>query len=433
MHGVLNISERQADGTSGMPIGAPADVVAELSAMASSPTGVEWIEPSSVGAHHLAEWQSLADQASDANVFAQPWMVRAGLNHCREADGATIAFVRDGTGRLIGVAPLGLSRGYGRVPLSILSGWSHPNSFLTSMVIAEGREAAFWLTLLPALNAAPLSGPMVCLEGIADDSGAWHGLTEACRQLGLPLTVEGTVTRAMLATKMQPDAYWEESVRSKKRKELRRQWARLNEQGSLNTDQLSAHGPAAISAWTDEFLTLEASGWKGTNGSALASNADTLGFFREAMTSAHRAGQVEMTALRLDGRAIAMLITLFSGKAGFSFKTAFDEDYARFSPGVLLQRESLAILSQRSLDWIDSCAAQDHPMIDSLWRERRTVLTVSLPLPGTSNRILYSLAGAAKRAWHLIKDWRRPAHAPSPRPDTRSGEPCDGPTQEDQP
>ncbi|MBK8375584.1 MAG: hypothetical protein IPL18_12200 [Sphingomonadales bacterium] len=51
----------------------------------------------------------------------------------------------------------------------------------------------------------------------------------------------------------------------------------------------------------------------------------------------------------------------------FSFKTAFDEDHARFSPGVLLQIENLKLLEKAGLDWCDSCAAQDHPMIDSLW------------------------------------------------------------------
>ena len=37
----------------------------------------------------------------------------------------------------------------------------------------------------------------------------------------------------------------------------------------------------------------------------------------------------------------------------FSFKTAFDEDYARFSPGVLLQIENLALLER---DGIEYCA-----------------------------------------------------------------------------
>jgi len=123
-------------------------------------------------------------------------------------------------------------------------------------------------------------------------------------------------------------------------------------------------------------------------------------------------GQVLLTALRLDGRAIAMLLTLVSGNAGFSFKTAFDEDFARFSPGVLLQRETLGLLTSRKLAFIDSCAAQDHPMIDSLWRERRAVVTLSLPLPGAANRLAWRANQVAMTVWKRVKMMVSNTHSP---------------------
>jgi hypothetical protein len=375
----------------------------------------------------------LAAQAGDANVFAEPWIVRAGMDHCHEGLAAKLAFIRNSSGQLIGVAPMASVRGFGRAPVRVALGWGHPNSFLTTLLVADGQACAFWLRLIPAIADGPLSAPILSFDGVPEASPIHLGLVEACRQLGLPLSIEGSVTRAMLATQMDPDAYWDESVRAKKRKELRRQWARLNEQGVLTTDQLStATHAAAVDDWVDEFLKLEASGWKGANGSSLSSNADTDGFFRAAMCAAQASGQLEITALRIDGRAIAMLITLFSGQAGFSFKTAFDEDFARFSPGVLLQRESLAILSQRQLDWIDSCAAQDHPMIDSLWRERRTVLSVALPLPGGFNRATFAAAQIAKRFWHTAKRLRSPAPTqPTLRPGQQPGPATAGSVQED--
>ena len=62
-----------------------------------------------------------------------------------------------------------------------------------------------------------------------------------------------------------------------------------------------------------------------------------------------------------------LLVNLRSGEGVFSFKTAFDEAFSRFSPGVLLQIENYALLDRPGLAWADSCAAPDHPMIDSLW------------------------------------------------------------------
>ena len=73
-----------------------------------------------------------------------------------------------------------------------------------------------------------------------------------------------------------------------------------------------------------------------------------------------------------------MLANFITPPGAFSFKTAFDERFARFSPGVLLQRENLALLEREGVDWCDSCASADHPMIDHFWRERRAIGRVNV-------------------------------------------------------
>ena len=87
-----------------------------------------------------------------------------------------------------------------------------------------------------------------------------------------------------------------------------------------------------------------------------------------------------------------------STPGSFSFKTVFDEDYARFSPGVLIQLENLKILDDPRIAWMDSCAAEDHPMIDSLWTERRAIVRVSVPLKGLRRRAIYALCTTLERA-----------------------------------
>ena len=74
-------------------------------------------------------------------------------------------------------------------------------------------------------------------------------------------------------------------------------------------------GVTDLDGWIDEFLALERRGWKGANGSALACAADTTALFRNALHGAAQAGKLELLTLRLDGRAIAMLVTfpVFTG------------------------------------------------------------------------------------------------------------------------
>jgi hypothetical protein len=103
-----------------------------------------------------------------------------------------------------------------------------------------------------------------------------------------------------------------------------------------------------------------------------------------------------------------MLVNFLTPPGSFSFKTVFDESYARFSPGVLIQLENLKILDDPRIAWMDSCAAEDHPMIDSLWTERRAIVRVSVPLKGLRRRALYALCTGLERASALLRKRRLP-------------------------
>jgi hypothetical protein len=93
-----------------------------------------------------------------------------------------------------------------------------------------------------------------------------------------------------------------------------------------------------------------------------------------------------------------MLVNFLCPPGSFSFKTAFDEGFAHYSPGVLLQIDNLDILDRPDIAWMDSCAAQDHPMIDSLWTERRSIVRVTVPLKGWRRRIVWALCRALELA-----------------------------------
>jgi hypothetical protein len=61
----------------------------------------------------------------------------------------------------------------------------------------------------------------------------------------------------------------------------------------------------------------------------------------------------------------------------FTFRIAFDENYARNSPGMLLEIENVRRLHARSqIDWVDSCNDSFSSMFNRLWPARRTILDV---------------------------------------------------------
>jgi hypothetical protein len=129
--------------------------------------------------------------------------------------------------------------------------------------------------------------------------------------------------------------------------------------------------PTDIADALKDFLILEASGWKGLAGTAAASDAAVCRFLRTAVTSLAAEGLADVDRLMLNGRAVAVIITLKSGDTAWCWKIAYSEEHARFSPGVQLMLDMTErLLADPTIARVDSCATAGHPMIDHIWRER---------------------------------------------------------------
>jgi CelD/BcsL family acetyltransferase involved in cellulose biosynthesis len=339
------------------------------------------------------EWRTLAACASEPNAFAEHWFVAPSIRHL-QPDAVRIAEVRDG-GLLVGLLPLAVERCYGRIPVRFVQNWRHHHQFLGAPLVRKGREAEFWRALLVALDEADWAPGFLHLRDLVEGRPLHRGLETAAAGLGRPVSTVYREARAFLETELPPADYYTQTVRKKKRKELARLRNRLMELGSLTTRIFKPGDDLA--AWCDSFLELERSGWKGREGSALACTAATEHFFRDALAGAEEAGRLQLLALELDDRPIAMLINFLAPPGSFSFKTAFDESFARFSPGVLLQIENLQILARPEIAWMDSCAAEQHPMIESLWAERRPLARVTVPLSGPRRRLVHAAARGIER------------------------------------
>lgn len=377
---------RTAPRTALAPVSAPEGVRVLVRAAADALDGLE------------AEWTALADEASEPNAFAEHWFVAASLRTLARGADIRLLEVRRGE-RLIGLLLVESHKGYARLPVRILQNWAHDQMFLYTPLVAAGEEHVFWAAVLETLDAAAWAPGLFHLRGLAEDGPVHRGLLAARHGV----TVHREV-RAFLESDLTPDAYYEQAVRQKKRKEIRRLKNRLAELGPVAARRLD--DSAQLDAWCSTYLALEQAGWKGEAGSTLAGRPETDAFFRETLRAARAAGRLQFLRLDVGEACIAMLVNFLTPPGSFSFKTVFDESYARFSPGVLIQLENLKILDDPGIAWMDSCAAEDHPMIDSLWTERRAIVRVSVPLKGPKRRALYAVCTGLERASAMLRKRR---------------------------
>ncbi len=373
-----------------------------IDGLEARPLAVRIVDPLSLSDDLAAAWDRLADEASEPNPFAERWCLQSALHLLDPERNARLVLVQGGSdGPLVGVMPVAPATHYGRLPLRHVTGWAHPNHFHGAPLVRAGFESLFWSILLGWCDAAPWAQTLVQVPRLTEDGPLHRALLDVAQARGGEAVAVHREERALLESASSPEEYWNAAVRAKKRKELRRQANRLAEQGAVRFRRWQPG--EAIEPWIDAFLDLEARGWKGRAGSALASHSDTEAWFRAILTGAAEAGKLDMRALDLDDRPLAMLINFLCPPGGFSFKTAFDEDFARFSPGVLLQQANLDLLDDPRIDWVDSCAAPGHPMIDSVWRERRALVWVNAALSASSDRLRFAMLTQVERVWRRWK------------------------------
>lgn len=348
-------------------------------------------------------WSDLAAAAAEPNSFAEPWFIAASLRHfCSEAPPRLLQ-VWEGQ-LLLGVMPLEIADTYGRLPLRFVQNWRHDQSFLGTPLVRAGAERAFWTAALRALDQARWAPGLFHLRAVVENGPVHRGLADAARDLGRGCAVVHRLQRALLDSDLSPRDYYERHVRKKKRKEIARLRNRLGELGPIRASVLA--DARDLPDWCETFLALEKAGWKGSNGSALGCEAHKAAFFRAALDEAWAAGRLQFRRLDVGERPLAMLVNFLAPPGSFSFKTAFDEEFARFSPGVLLQLENLDVLERRDIAWMDSCAAEDHPMIDSLWAERRTLVRVTVRLAGLRRGLIFALARSVEKAGEATRALR---------------------------
>jgi len=262
-------------------------------------------------------------------------------------------------------------------------GWSTPYTFMCMPLLHRDHAEEAAIGLLGSMRSI--------------SPGDWHlqdfYLTGAvaevfCRAADAESVAWGVrhrYERAMFRRKGSLDAHLSDFVPSKRRRDLQRNRRRLEALGTI-THEASESGPELERA-VEAFLALEKKGWKGRRRTALACHKETLEFARQAMCPSGEA-RVRADVLLLDGVPVAVGIMVLSGGTAFTIKGAYDEDYAGYSVGLLLELEVVrAFLDGDWANCLDSATAGKH-VIDFLWPDRQAVgdLYISFRPDGAHNR-----------------------------------------------
>jgi CelD/BcsL family acetyltransferase involved in cellulose biosynthesis len=340
------------------------------------------------------QWQELSKVAVSQNPFYEPWMALPAIAAAANKDSLYFVLIFGppnvgGDKPLWGFIPLEMQSRCLHLPIRNLALWQHRYCYLTVPLIDAEHVGevldAFWRWF----QANPLGAAILDTNHLLAD-GPFHAAFSdfAIGRTALPLV---TYARAFLNPVNPRRSYISSTIAKKRLKEYSRQERRLSEMGKLEYRVLSSVDDA--DTWAEDFLRLEASGWKGEEGGrAFRKYAPDAEYFRAITPEALKRNRLHFLALCLDGKPIAMKYSIMATDGGFTVRIAYDEAFAKYSPGILLELETIRqVVSSPEVRWLDSCAAPRHPMIDRLWAERRMIRRTLFSSGARKGEVIVSL------------------------------------------
>ena len=194
------------------------------------------------------------------------------------------------------------------------------------------------------LRDLPTGAPEWQLRDWAEHAGYPCGLWVSLRSPYLPL----------------PKSYdaVEKALDGKFRQNLRRRKRRLTEKGEVKYAQVDGKDAKALDAALADFFEIEAGGWKGKDGTAIAQRPELVGFYTQIARDAAKRGALALGMLTLGGKPVAAHLSVVHAKRHYLIKLGYDEELHEHSPGQQMVSEAIHDSCERGLaefDFLGPC------------------------------------------------------------------------------
>ena len=340
-----------------------------------APLHVEGVDARGLARLDAAEWDELSAHALVENPFYSREIMLAALRTIDSNTPLEALIIRGQAGELLGLVP------YRVRLLPLITADAACNLYQPSCTPLIRRDSApeviaAWLDAIQTRRDVPL---LWHLRHMDLGSELVARLDEALARRGLCRIVANAYRRPRLTRLPGGVETHIESVLPKRRlKDIERNIRRLEALGDLSFER--AREPALIAERLEQFLELENSGWKGATGTAFLANENDTAFARGAFAPRkHGRNIVTIDSLLLDGRPIAVSLNLQVRDTIFTPKCAYDEEYRRYSPGLVLEYLVIkAFYEDGAAVEMDAATTCDGHVISGLWNGSKDMATLVL-------------------------------------------------------
>lgn len=300
-----------------------------------------------------------------------------------------------------------------------------PERLVGLWAFEEKRVTPLWPSFLaaPPYNYAFLSNPVVDPALLDETIAAFFNAIESDRSLPNVVRLRyldassetcAAILRAVtarggqwlkLSERERPFATRELGLKrsGSTRKKLRQDWNRLCGLGAVAV--VNERAPNAVQEAFETYLTMEAASWKGTQGTALLCKTADATFTRRLIAGLAAQQSASVALLTMNGQAIAAQVLLYCGTMAYTWKTAFDAEFARYSPGaILVDKMTEQLFTSEGIEAIESCSPEGGFM-NQIWEGRRATVDLLADL-GAHKSLGYTAVLMGERSYRQLRGWR---------------------------
>lgn len=297
---------------------------------------------------HLApRWEKLCEETSSLPFFRPEWI--AAYLKAFEADSQVVLMTASASNKLVAVLPLIRKRAwFAGVPVWKLVGAANIHSTQFDIVrtgcdAGEAAIPAFWnlLKRIPGWNMLEL--PLLSRDG-AGLKLIKLASKEGCRTMSVRFS-ESPVLSMKKDEKGQ--LTWLHDTSRHFRHELRRCARILTREMGEEPRLVRRTNPDQQAL--EQFYELEASGWKGREGSAIKCAPQTRDFYNQISQVASARGYFCLHSLEVNKRMLAGAFSVQSADCLYPLKIAYDESLRRGGPGQVMFDRILDECAQRGI------------------------------------------------------------------------------------
>jgi CelD/BcsL family acetyltransferase involved in cellulose biosynthesis len=352
------------------------------------------IFPAAAGTALVAELEHLSRRAIEPNVFFNPRFLAPAMPRLDDRS-VRLAVLRDETparSRMRMLFPFSVEKPSLQFGPSIIRCWATVFAPLGTPLIDADDPVSVVEDLYDIMGRSHLKlPPILVFPNMRSEGAATVLLKQVAFDRNLPLYSAQRELRPALRSQSDGETYMRQSIGAHHRRDLGRLRRKLEAHGPVEHNV--ARGQRKVIDAMESFLALEAAGWKGNARTAMAIDRYRAAFAREAVYMLAEEDRVRIHTLTVNGNAIAAMVVFIEAGIAYTWKTAFDEAFAKYSPGNLLLVEvTNQHLDDPNIITTDSCAVPDHPIMSRFWAEREPMETLIIGLNPATDRAARQVA-----------------------------------------